>query len=311
MIRGAIRVEDLVKVYKTKETEVVALRGLSVEIGKGQIVSFMGPSGSGKTTLLNIVGGLDEPTAGRVYVDGVDITRMRGREIERYRLEKVGFIFQLFNLIPTLTAYENVELPLILGGKTSDEREARVGEILEQLGIAGRASHFPDELSGGEKQRVAVGCALANDPSMILADEPTGELDTVSAEKVMDIFLELTRQYEKTVLVATHDPRVARRTELIYLMEDGRIKSEYTPTEVPPMGRVEGIEVAVSDTEQAYVEWIKQRIGQLGAEARTLQDRLKRDEIDADTFTQKYLEIREATNAMRSELVRLGIHVES
>ena len=311
MIRGAIRVEDLVKVYKTKETEVVALRGLSVEIGKGQIVCFMGPSGSGTTTLLNIVGGLDEPTAGRVYVDGVDITRMRGREIERYRLEKVGFIFQLFNLIPTLTAYENVELPLILGGKTSDEREARVGEILEQLGIAGRASHFPDELSGGEKQRVAVGCALANDPSMILADEPTGELDTISAEKVMDIFLELTRQYEKTVLVATHDPRVARRTELIFLMEDGRIKSEYTPTEVPPMGRVEGIEVAVSDTEQAYVEWIKQRIGQLGAEARTLQDRLKRDEIDADTFTQKYLEIREATNAMRSELVRLGIHVES
>ncbi len=311
MIRGAIRVEDLVKVYKTKDTEVVALRGLSVEIGKGQIVSFMGPSGSGKTTLLNIVGGLDEPTAGRVYVDGVDITRMRGREIERYRLEKVGFIFQLFNLIPTLTAYENVELPLILGGKTSDEREARVGEILEQLGIAERASHFPDELSGGEKQRVAVGCALANDPSMILADEPTGELDTISAEKVMDIFLELTRQYEKTVLVATHDPRVARRTELIYLMEDGRIKSEYTPTEVPPMGRVEGIEVAVSDTEQSYVEWVKQRIQQLGEEARSLQERLKRDEIDADTFTQKYLEIREATNAMRSELVRLGIHVES
>ncbi|MFQ5871644.1 MAG: ABC transporter ATP-binding protein, partial [Candidatus Geothermarchaeales archaeon] len=228
MTQGAIRVEDLVKVYKTKETEVVALRGLSVEIGKGRIVSFMGPSGSGKTTLLNIVGGLDEPTAGRVYVDGVDVTRMRGRELERYRLEKVGFIFQLFNLIPTLTAYENVELPLILGGKTSDEREARVGEILEQLGIAERAGHFPDELSGGEKQRVAVGCALANDPSMILADEPTGELDTVSAEKVMDILLELTQQYEKTVLVATHDPRVARRTELIFLMEDGRIKSEYT-----------------------------------------------------------------------------------
>ncbi|MFQ5871594.1 MAG: ABC transporter ATP-binding protein, partial [Candidatus Geothermarchaeales archaeon] len=228
MTRGAIRVEDLVKIYKTKETEVVALRGLSVEIAKGQIVCFMGPSGSGKTTLLNILGGLDEPTAGRVYVDGVDVTRMRGRELERYRLEKMGYIFQLFNLIPTLTTYENVELPLILGGKTSDEREARVGEILEQLGIRERADHFPDELSGGEKQRVAVGCALANDPSMILADEPTGELDTISAEKVMDILLELTRQYEKTVLVATHDPRVARRTELIFLMEDGRIKSEYT-----------------------------------------------------------------------------------
>ena len=221
-----VKVGDLIKVYKTGRLEVIALRGLSLDVGRGEIVAVMGPSGCGKTTLLNLVGGLDQATAGTILVDGVDVTGLGRDSLAKHRRDKVGFVFQFFNLVPWLSAAENVGLSLLAGGEAKGVREKRSLDLLQTVGLRERSRHRPDELSGGEQQRVAIAAALAKDPPLILADEPTGELDTEAGGEIMDLFQELNQTYRKTMIIATHDRRVARIADRVVRMEDGLIAGE-------------------------------------------------------------------------------------
>ncbi len=223
--------KDLIKVYRTGRSEVIALRGLDATIGAGEIVAVAGPSGCGKTTLLNLIGGIDRPTAGSIRVNGDNIVDFSEAELVRYRRDRVGLVFQFFNLVPTLTARENVELPMRLAGKQGGERRNRARELLELVGLAERSVHKPDELSGGEQQRVAIAVALANDPPLILADEPTGELDTKTGQEILDLFGRLRGDLHKTVIIVTHDMRVARITDRILHIEDGKIVREEKPAD--------------------------------------------------------------------------------
>ncbi len=218
-----IRVEDLRKTYRMGSTLVEALRGVTFSVERGEFLSVMGPSGSGKSTLLNLIGALDRPTSGRIFLDGLDITKLSEKELAIIRRKKIGFVFQFFNLIPTLTAIENVELPMVFSGLPRRERKRRASELLELVGLSGRERHKPGELSGGEQQRVAIARALANDPSVILADEPTGNLDTKTGEEVVSIMERLSREEDKTVIVVTHDPEVAKKTSRIIEIRDGTI----------------------------------------------------------------------------------------
>lgn len=215
--------KDIYKTYNLGKTNVNALNGISLSIKKGEFVSIMGPSGSGKTTLLNIMGSLDHPTNGKVYVNGKDTSKMDDSELTRLRRHEIGFIFQFFNLIPVLTSYENIELPLIVIGMEKDQRKKRVLELLERMEIEHRAGHKPDELSGGERQRVAIARALANRPSIILADEITGDLDSKTGEKIIDLIIELNRSENQSFVIITHDLKVAESTSLIYNIEDGKL----------------------------------------------------------------------------------------
>lgn len=218
--------KDLIKVYKTGETEVIALRSLAISIAKGEIVAVIGPSGCGKTTLLNVIGGLDRPTAGSLVVDGVNIVNLSDRDLVSYRQRKVGFVFQFFNLVPTLTAEENIELPPILAGKGAEERKRRVSELLSLVGMTHRGKHKPSELSGGEQQRIAIAVALANDPEILLADEPTGELDRETGKQILELFQKLNKERGKTEIIVTHDTRISNIADRILRIEDGSIVSE-------------------------------------------------------------------------------------
>ncbi len=212
--------------YRTGKSEVIALRGLDMQVADGELVAVQGPSGCGKTTLLNLLGGIDRPTAGRIEVDGSNLVDMGDGDLVKYRLARVGFIFQFFNLVPTLTAEENVELPLRLAGKGPSIRAKRRKELLELVGMTQRASHRPDELSGGEQQRIAIGVALANDPPLLLADEPTGELDTKTGQEVLDLFRRLNQEFKKTIVVVTHDARVSHIAHRVLEIQDGKIMGE-------------------------------------------------------------------------------------
>ncbi len=225
-----VTTKDLIKVYRAGKSEVIALRGLDMQVVDGELVAVQGPSGCGKTTLLNLVGGIDRPTAGRVEVDGANIVDYSDAELVQYRRDRVGFVFQFFNLVPTLTAEENVQLPMRLADKSSTYREERTAELLRLVGMEARAVHKPDELSGGEQQRIAIAVALANDPPLILADEPTGELDTENGQRVLDLFEVLNKDLGKTVLIVTHDQRVSKITRRIMQIEDGKIVGEKVPT---------------------------------------------------------------------------------
>ncbi|MBS7639920.1 MAG: ABC transporter ATP-binding protein [Candidatus Bathyarchaeia archaeon] len=225
MSRLIVRTVDLSKVYRRGKVSVLALRNVNLQIAAGEIAGIMGPSGSGKTTLLNLIGGLDKPTNGRIFVDGVDITALGERELADYRLKKVGFVFQFYNLIPTLTALENVEIPLALAGVPKNERRERALNLLKMVGLEDRAEHKPDELSGGEQQRVAIARALINNPSIVLADEPTGDLDSKSALALMNLIKDLNRRNGQTFIIVTHDPIVAERCTKIYTIRDGQIES--------------------------------------------------------------------------------------
>lgn len=225
-----VHTRDLIKVYRAGKSEVIALRGLEMKLSDGELVAVQGPSGCGKTTLLNLVGGIDRPTAGRVEVDGTNIVDYGEGELVRYRRDQVGFVFQFFNLVPTLTAVENVELPMRLAGKSATHRQARTKQLLQLVDLEARAGHRPDELSGGEQQRIAIAVSLSNDPSLILADEPTGELDTENGQRVLDLFEVLNKDLGKTVLVVTHDQRVSKISRRMLQIEDGVIINEVIPT---------------------------------------------------------------------------------
>ena len=222
----SVKVVEVQKTYKLGENQVQALRGVNLELQKGEFVAFTGPSGSGKTTLLNLIGVLDKPTQGKIYVDGIDLTLLKERDLTELRRRTIGFIFQFYNLIPVLSAIENVELPMLIAGVTSKERENRARELLKMVGLADRIHHRPDELSGGEQQRVAIVRALANKPSIVLADEPTGDLDSKTGKEVVNALRDLSNHEGATVIIVTHDPSVARITSKVFEMRDGMIIRE-------------------------------------------------------------------------------------
>jgi len=216
-----IRVRGLNKTYSRAGEKIQVLQGLNLDVDKGDFVSFMGPSGSGKTTLLNLLGGLDVPSAGSITVDGDEITNMSGAKLTQWRARHVGFIFQMYNLIPVLTAFQNVELPLLLTKLSKAERRHHVETALSVVGLSDRMRHYPRQLSGGQEQRVTIARAIVSDPTFLLCDEPTGDLDRKSADEVMALIEELVGKYGKTVLMVTHDPVVAARSHITLHLEKG------------------------------------------------------------------------------------------
>jgi len=223
MKKTIITLEDVWKVYVMGHVEVAALQGVSLDVYQGEFVSIMGPSGSGKSTAVNMVGCLDIPTKGRILLDGKDISHLDESDLAQIRGKKIGFIFQQFNLLPTLTALENVSLPMIFQGIPADARAARAEQLLTIVQLKDRMNHRPSELSGGQQQRVAIARSLANDPEVILADEPTGNLDTHTGENVLDFLHELNRKHKKTIVMVTHDPHLAKRADRIILLKDGQV----------------------------------------------------------------------------------------
>lgn len=217
------RIENITRIFKTGDVETQALRGVSLTIEKGEFTALVGPSGSGKTTLLQLIGCLDQPTSGRVIINGKDVSKLNRNQRADMRRGTIGFIFQFFALIPTLTAYENVELPLLLNGKSAAERRQRVTSLLESVGLADRAHHRPDQLSGGEQQRVAIARALAPNPTLILADEPTANLDTANGQQVMETMTRLNQETGVTFVFATHDPRVIKFARRVITLRDGMV----------------------------------------------------------------------------------------
>jgi putative ABC transport system ATP-binding protein len=218
-----IEVVDLFKSYQRDSLEIPVLRNISLEIAEGDFLAFMGPSGSGKTTLLNLIAGIDKPTSGRILIAGTDITQLSETELAVWRSHNVGFIFQFYNLIPVLTALENVELPLILTPLSRKERRSHAETALQVVGLGERLHHFPRQLSGGQEQRVAIARAIATDPAILVADEPTGDLDKASAEEVLELMHRLNRELNKTILILTHDPRAAERARSVRNLDKGEL----------------------------------------------------------------------------------------
>ena len=218
----SLEIDGVCKSYRTAAEEIRALQDIHWTVPAGRCIAIMGPSGCGKTTLMNIMGGVDRASAGCVMVEGADLAKATERDLEKYRLLKVGFVFQLFNLIPSISAMENLELPMMMAGVEEQTRHNRASALLEMVGLAAKGGKRPEELSGGEQQRVAVALALANDPALILADEPTGNLDSTNAETITRLLRSLSQDYGKTVIMVTHDPRAAEAFPEVHSMRDGR-----------------------------------------------------------------------------------------
>jgi putative ABC transport system ATP-binding protein len=228
MSESLIICENLVKIYKMAQIEVIALQGLDLQVERGEVMALVGTSGSGKSTLMNILGGLDRPTAGKVTVGGRELLKLSERKLNDYRRHHVGFVWQQAsrNLVPYLNAAQNIELPMLMAGARPSQRRAWANELLEAVGIAHRRNHRLDQLSGGEQQRVAIAVALANKPELLLADEPTGELDSMTAQQIFDIFHRLNETYGLTVVIVSHDPQIAKHVARVVAIRDGKTSSE-------------------------------------------------------------------------------------
>jgi putative ABC transport system ATP-binding protein len=221
-----VETENLTKIYGSGEAQVNALDGVSIQVDKGEFVAVMGPSGCGKSTLLHMIGGLDRPSSGVVKIDGQDLSSLNDDDLTDLRREHIGFIFQFFNLLPTLSALDNTALPLVLGGTKPADAQVQAVEWLEKLEVADRSTHRPEELSGGQRQRVAIARSLVTDPTLILADEPTGNLDSKATQEFAVLLRETVDRWERSILLVTHDPRISSFADRILQMEDGRITEE-------------------------------------------------------------------------------------
>src|SRR5271165_3929566 len=217
----AIEIENVTRTYKRDEFEVRALDNVTIKIPPARFVAIMGPSGSGKTTMLNLIAGIDHATSGRVAVGGEEITSMKERDLARWRARHIGLVFQFYNLIPVLTAFENVELPLLLTDLSKAERKQHVETALKVVSLADRMSHYPRQLSGGQEQRVAIARAIVTDPTIVVADEPTGDLDAKSAEEILNLLVELNKMFNKTIIMVTHDQRAVRYVEQVFHLDKG------------------------------------------------------------------------------------------
>ncbi len=291
-----IKIRDLVKVHHTGKIEVQALRGLNLDITSGELVSIIGPSGSGKSTLLNIIGGLDKATAGTVTVGDKVVTALSVRQLVDYRRKMVGHIFQNLNLIPTLTAQENIEFSMVASGVKRGKRKQRVEELLKTVGLTDRAHHKPEELSGGEQQRIAIASALANDAPVLLADEPTGELDTANARLIAEYLVKINEELSKTIIMVTHDPSVARVSNRILRIEDGVIKTALAPSEV-----------IVQEKAHSYVDQIKARIIEINDQMLQLDSEFRTEKIDGDEYMQKRQTLKQVRDSLKEECSRMGV----
>lgn len=220
---SVLKIENLTKIYKLGKREVQPLTNLNLEVKEGEFIAIMGPSGSGKTTLLNIIGCIDKPTSGKIIIDYTDVTRLPESKLYKIRRDKIGFIFQSFNLVPYLNARENVELAMELAGKFKGQRKQRAKDVLETVGLSGREQHRPQRLSQGEQQRVSIARALANDPAIILADEPTGNLDANNKQEIVKLLADLNQKQGTTIIMVTHDEQVAAQTQRMLYLSDGKI----------------------------------------------------------------------------------------
>ncbi|MEM2094583.1 MAG: ABC transporter ATP-binding protein [Candidatus Bathyarchaeia archaeon] len=223
MTENLIETTNVSKVYRLEGIEIIALSKVNLNVARGEFIALMGPSGSGKTTLLNIIGGLEKPTTGSVYFNGQDLTRLTETQLTDFRCRNVGFVFQQYNLIPVLTALENVELPTIAAGVPGDEARKKAVEILEMVGLKHRLGNRPTQLSGGEQQRVAIARALINEPPLIIADEPTGNVDSETGLRLIGLLSELNKKRGVTIIVATHDSQIAERAHRLVRMKDGKV----------------------------------------------------------------------------------------
>ena len=218
-----VEIRNLDKKYRRGGEVIDVLRGLNLDVETGEFVAFMGPSGSGKTTLLNLIGGLDAPTAGSVRIAGDEISALSGRRLAAWRARHIGFIFQMYNLIPVLTAFQNVQLPLLLTGLSKHERRRHVEAALDLVGLTDRQHHYPRQLSGGQEQRVAIARAIVADPSILLCDEPTGDLDRAAGDEILDIISRLSKEFKKTIFLVTHDPLAAKRAGTLLHLDKGSL----------------------------------------------------------------------------------------
>ncbi|MHA1964103.1 MAG: ABC transporter ATP-binding protein [Candidatus Thorarchaeota archaeon] len=293
--KAYIQADDLVKVFRLGSVEVQALRGLSMQVENGEMVAIVGASGSGKTTLLNILGGITKATAGNTVVAGYDVTNANPVQLVALRREIVGHIFQELNLIPTLTAYENVELPMLAAKVDGSTRKARVEELLSTVGLADRMKHKPDELSGGERQRVAIAAAIANNPKVLLCDEPTGDLDTETGAIIVEYLHKVNKEFGKTVLMVTHDPSVARQCDRIYRIRDGQIISVQAPTADDQMEAASRVDV------------IRERLAEIKAEISRLDEQAKAGTLDLGVFAGRRTALADRQKLFEEELHRLGM----
>jgi putative ABC transport system ATP-binding protein len=291
----AVVVRDLVRIYSQGPLEVQALRGLDLSVEEGEMVALIGPSGSGKTTLLNIIGGLDRASAGSVKVFDKELTRLSPRELVEYRRNKVGHVFQTMNLIATLTAAENIELPMVALGVPRERRGSRVKELVDVVGLGERMGHKPGELSGGEQQRVALAAALANDPPLVLADEPTGELDTANAKVVVDYLSRVNSEMGKTILMVTHDPTVSRVADRILRIQDGVIMRDVAPA------RDE------AGAPESYADMLRGRIAEIDAQLGALEGEFRDGRMTGDVYVDRQTALKRTRSVLEEELHRLGV----
>jgi len=292
--------ENLIKIYKSGEVTSIALSNLSLYVNEGEFRVIAGPSGSGKTTLLNMIGAIDIPDAGTVIVDGEDITKFDEAKRIDYRRRKVGFVFQFFNLIPYLTALENVEFPMIVIGKPREERRKRVLELLKLVGLESKKDNKPNELSGGEQQRVSIAVALANDPPLILADEPTGELDFETSRKIVKLFRDLHRRLNKTIIMVTHDFSLAMYADRISILRDGRVIETLSPAEKDLASLLYVPKENVWESLEARKKGLEEEL-----------DRLRKDFIDGkismDVLVERYIKIKRELDSIENKLNKMKI----